>query len=167
MPERSHHSSLLRLTMLAATAVAALMLSYELSKQLLFPLISLWQSHTATIIFTTLLSVLAIYGVGQRMQALNRKLKEHLGERERIDTALQQSEARYRSLFERNCAGVFRVTLDGRLLDCNEPYVQMFGSSLEELLALPAQDYYLGGQADRDAWLGSFLKARQQNDAEV
>jgi two-component system, cell cycle sensor histidine kinase and response regulator CckA len=167
MPERSRHSSLLRLTLLAATAVAALMFAFESCKQFFFPHISLWQSHAATIIFTTLLSALAIYGVGQRMQALTRKLEEDLGERERIDAALQQSEARYRSLFEHSCAGVFRGTLDGRLLDCNEPYVQMFGSSREELLTLPAQDYYFGGKAERDAWLASFVKARQQSDAEV
>jgi two-component system cell cycle sensor histidine kinase/response regulator CckA len=167
MPERSHHSGLLRLTLLAAVVVAALMFTFEWCKQFFFPHISLWQSHTATIVFTTLLSVLAIYSVGQRLQALNRRLKEDLRERERIDTALEQSEARYRSLFEHSCAGVFRGTLDGRLIDCNEPYVQIFGATRDELLAWPAHDYYVGGQAERDAWLATFLKTRQQIDAEV
>jgi PAS domain S-box-containing protein len=167
MPERSHHSGLLRLTLLAAVLVAALMFAFEWCKQYFFPHVSLWESHTATIIFTTLLSVLAIYSVGQRLQALNRKLEKDLRERGRIDAALQQSEARYRSLFEHSCAGVFRGTLDGRLLDCSEPYVQIFGSSREELLGLPAHDYYLGGQAEREAWLAPFLKTRQQIDAEV
>lgn len=56
---------------------------------------------------------------------------------------LEASEARYRMLFDRNIAGVFRSTLDGRILDCNESLVHYLGyDSREELLALPAWDLY-------------------------
>ena len=37
------------------------------------------------------------------------------------------SEERYRRLFERNLAGVYRCTLDGRILDCNESFARIFG----------------------------------------
>jgi PAS domain S-box-containing protein len=56
---------------------------------------------------------------------------------------LEDSEARYRLLFERNVAGVFRTTLDGRILDCNDALVQALGyDSREELLAQPAWNLY-------------------------
>jgi PAS domain S-box-containing protein len=56
---------------------------------------------------------------------------------------LEASEARYRLLFDRNVAGVFRSTLDGRMLDCNDALVQCLGyDSREDLLAHPAADFY-------------------------
>jgi PAS domain S-box-containing protein len=46
-------------------------------------------------------------------------------------------------LFERNVAGVFRTTLDGRILDCNDALVSYLGySSREELLAHETWDLY-------------------------
>jgi diguanylate cyclase (GGDEF)-like protein/PAS domain S-box-containing protein len=56
-------------------------------------------------------------------------------ERRRSEQALRASEARYRLLFERNLAGVFRNTLDGRILDCNEACVRILGyDSRQDLL---------------------------------
>lgn len=56
---------------------------------------------------------------------------------------LEASEARYKLLFDRNVAGVFRSTLDGRMLDCNDALVQCLGyDSREDLLAHPASDFY-------------------------
>jgi PAS domain S-box-containing protein len=57
-------------------------------------------------------------------------------ERKRAEKALQESEERYRVLFERNLAGVFRATLYGRrILDCNDAYAHILGyNSREEVL---------------------------------
>ena len=55
--------------------------------------------------------------------------------RRQIEDALKLSERRYRTLFERNLAGVYRSTLDGRILDCNESFARIFGyASREEVL---------------------------------
>jgi PAS domain S-box-containing protein len=71
----------------------------------------------------------------------------------------EASEARYRMLFDRNVAGVFRSTLDGRILDCNGALVQSLGyDSREELLALPAWDLY-HQRTDREEFL-SLLRDR-------
>ena len=64
-------------------------------------------------------------------------------EQRRARQAALASEQRYRTLFERNLAGVFRSTLDGRLLDCNHAFARIFGyESREEALAHPATDFY-------------------------
>jgi PAS domain S-box-containing protein len=67
--------------------------------------------------------------------------------------ALRASESRYRNLFERNMAGVFTSTLDGRILDCNQAFCDIFGYTREELLQLPAAALYAGGAQERDALL--------------
>ena len=50
-------------------------------------------------------------------------------ERRRAEKAMQESEERYRLLFQRNLAGVYRVSLAGQILDCNEACARMFGFS--------------------------------------
>jgi diguanylate cyclase (GGDEF)-like protein/PAS domain S-box-containing protein len=76
---------------------------------------------------------------------------EEITERRRVEDALRSSETRYRLLFERNLAGVYRATLGGRLLECNEAFAQMLGyASRQELLA--AGDL-LPGPPEREAAL--------------
>jgi two-component system cell cycle sensor histidine kinase/response regulator CckA len=58
--------------------------------------------------------------------------------------ALAESERRYRLLFERNLAGVYRSSLDGRIEDCNEAFAHIYGyASRAEILAVPANSLYL------------------------
>jgi PAS domain S-box-containing protein len=70
------------------------------------------------------------------------------------------SEERYRMLFERNVAGVFRTTEDGRILDCNDAFVEALGyTSRSDLLAQETWDLY-EQRADRDAFL-EMLRSKQ------
>jgi diguanylate cyclase (GGDEF)-like protein/PAS domain S-box-containing protein len=58
-------------------------------------------------------------------------------------TDRKANEARYRVLFERNLAGVYRTTTDGRILDCNESCARIFGfNSREEFIHADANDFY-------------------------
>ncbi len=67
---------------------------------------------------------------------------------------LRESEARYRLLFERNLAGVYRTTEDGRILDCNDAFARIFGyTSREDMLSQTALSLYFD-PADRDRALG-------------
>jgi diguanylate cyclase (GGDEF)-like protein/PAS domain S-box-containing protein len=64
--------------------------------------------------------------------------------RARNERALRASEEQYRLLFERNLAGSYRNTIDGRMLDCNDSMAQMLGySSREEFLRQNARDLYV------------------------
>jgi diguanylate cyclase (GGDEF)-like protein/PAS domain S-box-containing protein len=74
-------------------------------------------------------------------------------ERKRVEQAIRESEKRYRLLFERNLAGVFRTTLPGRVLECNQAAASIFGyDSPEQVLAVPAANLYYA-DADREAFL--------------
>lgn len=64
-------------------------------------------------------------------------------ERRAAERRLKESEERYRLLFERNLAGVYRSTFDGRLLECNPALARILGyDSVEELLATPTWELY-------------------------
>jgi two-component system sensor histidine kinase/response regulator len=74
-------------------------------------------------------------------------------ERKRAEEALRESERRYRLLFERNLAGVYRTTWDGQFLDCNEAFARILGyESPREVLAQKAGSLYFN-PADRETYL--------------
>ena len=53
----------------------------------------------------------------------------------------RKGDERYRILFERNLAGVYRTTLDGRILDCNEAFARILGTlKREDVLASNMND---------------------------
>ena len=68
------------------------------------------------------------------LREANRILKEQMVERERVEEALRESEARFRSLFENATIGLYRTTPDGRILLANPTLIRMLGySSFEEI----------------------------------
>lgn len=63
--------------------------------------------------------------------------------RRRAELALRDSEERYRNLFEKNLAGVYRNRLDGTIIDCNSALAKIFGyTSRDELLGLNFGDFH-------------------------
>ncbi len=69
---------------------------------------------------------------------------QDITDRKHAEKALRDSETRYRLLFERNPAGMFRSTPEGKLLEANEAFARMFGyGSREELLRFPNTHFYL------------------------
>ncbi len=62
-----------------------------------------------------------------RVEQRTRELTEEIEGRERVGKALRLSEDRYRLLIERNLAGVYVTTVEGRLLTCNDAFARLFG----------------------------------------
>jgi diguanylate cyclase (GGDEF)-like protein/PAS domain S-box-containing protein len=90
-----------------------------------------------------------------------------VSERWRAEQALRASESRYRTLYERNLAGVFRATTDGWLLDCNESFARIFGySSPTDALKQPALDFYLR-PADRNTFLARLTESGSLSNFEL
>ncbi len=64
-------------------------------------------------------------------------------DRLRAESALRDSEERYRDFFEDDLTADFISTADGRIVDCNPAFVRMFGfASRDEALAAPAAGLY-------------------------
>ncbi len=94
-------------------------------------------------------------------------------ERQQGEQSIRTSEKRYRLLFERNLAGVFRTTIRGKFLECNPAAAQLFGyESPQQVIGLPALNLYEGAN-DREAFLAKLksekfvtnytLKLRRKN----
>ena len=81
-------------------------------------------------------------------------------ERKHAQEAIRESEERYRLLFERNLAGVYRMTLVGRILECNDALAHIFGyASWEELVDRDIAVLYPDSRQRRD-FFDALLRAR-------
>jgi PAS domain S-box-containing protein len=79
-------------------------------------------------------------------------------EHKRNQEALRESEEWHRLAFERNLAGVYRSTIDGRLLDCNLAFARIFGfESREAMLAQPVAGIFFD-PAERTRLIDRLLK---------
>ena len=88
-------------------------------------------------------------------------------EKRRAESALHNSEARYRALFEHNLAGVYRTTLSGQILDCNESFARIFGyASREEVLSHHATEFYHSPE-DRAASISRLRENRSLTNYET
>src|SRR5579872_309822 len=64
------------------------------------------------------------------------------------------AESRYRLLFERNPVGLYRTSLEGRILDCNDACARIFGfASREEFLSHRTSEFYFDS-AERERSIG-------------
>lgn len=88
-------------------------------------------------------------------------------EQRNTEEALLDSVERYRLLFERNLAGVYRNTIDGKFLDCNEACARILGySSRDELMGTNAIDAYYD-PSDRDVYVEDLLERGVVTNTEV
>ena len=82
-------------------------------------------------------------------------------------TERKSNEARFRLLFERNLAGVFRSTFDGKILECNDAMARIFGyERREELIDAAALDLYFDAD-DRDRYLSKLREQRSLTNIEM
>jgi two-component system, cell cycle sensor histidine kinase and response regulator CckA len=79
-------------------------------------------------------------------------------DRKQAEEALRASEERYRLLFERNLAGVYRCSSDGHILECNEAFARMCGfASCNDALHHNGWQFFRGSP-DRQAALTRLKK---------
>jgi PAS domain S-box-containing protein len=97
----------------------------------------------------------------------NIRLVLTLQRQRRTTEALHAAEYQYRSLFERNMAGVFRSTPEGKLLDCNPAFASMLGYTPEELRGTPMSQLYFGGVEERDEWIQELRKQAHPGHSEI
>lgn len=88
-------------------------------------------------------------------------------ERKRAEDALRRSEERYRLLFERNLAGVYRTTIAGPILECNDACARIFGfDSREAFVAADAHSLYCE-PGDRDRLMQTLFEQKQLSNYET
>ncbi len=86
--------------------------------------------------------------------------------RKRAEEALQESERKFRTIFEDSRDAIYITTTDGRFIDFNQAYLELFGYTKEEMLTLHAKDTYMD-PADRDLFKKTMEKKGSIKDYEV
>ena len=76
----------------------------------------------------------------------------------RDTTARRAAEERYRTLFDQVQEGVFVSTPEGRVLDCNDAFVQLLGYTRDEVLARDISQSFYVNPADREIYLQRMAK---------
>jgi PAS domain S-box-containing protein len=88
-------------------------------------------------------------------------------ERKRAEEVVQASERRYRRYVERNAAAFLCITLDGRLVECNDAAVRLVGyESREELLSHRTAQFYFN-PADQPALIELLKKQKALTNYET
>jgi len=89
-------------------------------------------------------------------------------DRRRAEERLRESEERYRHLFERNLAGVYRSTIEGRILDGNDAIARMFGyRDREDLLAHGNAHSLYNSEEDRNRLMAQLRENGSLSNVEV
>jgi diguanylate cyclase (GGDEF)-like protein/PAS domain S-box-containing protein len=99
-------------------------LVFEVTKQNLFPGISIWESHIFTILFVTIAAF--VVGVG-------------LGKNQKITRALRESEAKFRGLVSQSLVGIV-IIKGGKFSYSNAKFDEIFGYSADEVRGLGPLD---------------------------
>jgi len=89
-------------------------------------------------------------------------------ERRRAEQALQQSEEKYRNIFNYASVGIYQSTLDGRFITANTTLARMLGfDSVEELLQRSLADDIYVDKEQRDELIARFEPRGYASDCEL
>jgi PAS domain S-box-containing protein len=103
--------------------------------------------------------IVAQMSAAVRNARLYRAAQEELEARARAETALRDSEERYRAIFDSAAVGIAEVALDGRWLQVNERLCEITGYPADELLRLRFQDITAPGDHAADEAAGHRMLA--------
>jgi PAS domain S-box-containing protein len=78
----------------------------------------------------------------QSLKVMNRRLENEISERKLAETAVIESEARYRALFEMAPAGIGLSTWDGKVIEFNQRLIELLGLDTATLKNYPLDKVY-------------------------
>ena len=76
----------------------------------------------------------------RELETINEKLVNEVANRKKSETALRESELRYRTLFAQASIGIFILSVDGKVVELNESFAQMHGYSVPEMRLMNLKD---------------------------
>jgi len=88
-------------------------------------------------------------------------------ERKRIEEALRESEARFRTVFRGAAIGIALVDINGKPLEINPALERMLGYSPEEIGSMVVSDYLYPEDAMTDAWLFREMVAGKRDQYDI
>ena len=115
---------------------------FQKLKFLILPTITLAQSHVITIIFNTVLAAIAVCFIVQKREVLIKQLIAEIAHRKQFESALQESEERYRRIVETAYEGIWTLDREMKITYLNRRMAEMFGYSVEEMAGRRLFEFY-------------------------
>ena len=112
-------------------SMLCLMFAFEFGKQVLNPSMTLWESHTITIVFTSILAVVILYFPLRTSYLQQQKIEEVLALGEDAREKVRKSEMQYRSFMESAEDSIYAVDPDCRYLLINTRHLERMGLSAQ------------------------------------
>lgn len=124
---------------------------YLLNRNIVFPFLpelssTSWALNFVSFVVTTLIlfsvahyvrhTLLRAYKQEWSLARNNQKLQEEIKRREQAQQALAKSEHRYRMLFNQAPLGLFHFDGNSVIIDCNDRFVEIIGSSRQALVGM-------------------------------
>lgn len=78
----------------------------------------------------------------EQLQLANQRLNEEIAERKQIETALRESERRFRAIFDRTFQFIGLLQPDGTLIEANQTALEFGGLTAEEVIDRPFWECY-------------------------
>jgi two-component system, sensor histidine kinase and response regulator len=113
---------------------------YQVTKTIVHPTLTIWQSHFITIIFSSMVATVAAYFVLSRRQSLQERTLREVIERKRVADQLRQNERIFQSAFHYAPIGIGLFLPDGRFVQANYAFCEILGYSKDELLTKNFKD---------------------------
>ncbi len=120
-----------------------IMVLFELAKQVIYPTITIWESHAITIFSTSVISVVIIFFSLRSIYLEREKTKEALWLQRDTEERLQRSEKQYRSFVESIEDSIFTVDSECRYLQMNARHLFRRGLSLDMYAGKRYGDFHL------------------------
>ncbi|WP_321506381.1 ATP-binding protein [uncultured Methanoregula sp.] len=129
MVSRKNFSSLYPTLGIIFTLMLVLMFVFELVKQYANPSLTIWESHSITIIFTSILAVIILYYPLRTAYREQQNVKDALLHLQEAEEKLRQSEMQYHSFVESVEDSLYTVDLDLHYLLINTRHLVRRGLS--------------------------------------
>ena len=97
---------------------------------------------------------------GDRVVAVH-AIARDISRQKEAEDRLRKSEARYRSLIQGAAYGIYRTTIEGRILDANPAIAAMLGYTVDELRSLNMSALYRSA-VDRTALIDQYQRERRE-----
>ncbi len=155
--------------LLTAAGMALSMTVYESLKQLLFPGITVRQSHIVTICFSTFVAIIVAYFVLLRTDQLLCRISGENILRQKMQDDLRVLEQKFSKLFHANPGWVIISNLhSGRYLDVNSAVLRMTGFSREEIVGHTSLELHIWvDPEDRETIISKLFKEGRLHNHEV
>ena len=142
----SQHSQrkigLIQRLLVTALAMMGVMFVFEFTKQSVLPGVTLWQSHSITILFSgTLATGVAFFVLRQQATSDLALLQAAL---------LHHSKRELADFFQNAPVGLYWVSADGVILNANQAELDLLGYSREEYVGRPIADFHVDADVISD-----------------